>query len=250
MKPTPSLVFPLATLLFSSLAPADEIPVAVAANFTAPMKAITAAFEKASGHSIVAAYGSTGQLYAQIKNGAPFELFLAADAQTPAKLVAEGAAVAETLFTYAKGKLVLWSAQPNVVDDQGKVLNHGSFDHIALANPKLAPYGAAAVETMQSLDLYTTLAPKCVTAENIGQSFQFVKSGNALLGFMALSQVMKEGQISEGSYWIVPPHHYTPIQQDAVLLAKGRDRPAAAAFMAYLKGDQARAVILSYGYDR
>ena len=238
----------LFALVFSSVALADEVQVAVAANFTAPMQKIAPDFEKDTGHKIVAAYGATGKFYAQIKNGAPFEVLLAADDETPTKLVGENAAVAGTQFTYAIGKLVLWSAKETIVDPEGEVLKKGGFDHIALANPKLAPYGAAAVETMKALGTYDALQPKIVTAENIGQTYQFVSSGNALLGFVALSQVLKDGKI-DGSAWIVPAKYYTQIRQDAVILEKGKGKPAAEALMKYLKGDKAKAVIKSYGYE-
>ena len=238
-----------AALLISTPAMANEVQVAVAANFTAPMKLIAIDFEKDTGHKVVASYGGTGKFYAQIRNGAPFEVLLAADDETSAKLAKEGAAVAASQFTYAKGKLVLWSAKSAVVDAKGEVLKKGGFDHIALANAKLAPYGVAAVEAMQTLGVHDTLAPKFVTAENIGQTYQFVKSGNALLGFVALSQVMKDGAITEGSAWVLPANLYQPIKQDAIVLDKGKGKPATAALLKYLQGDKARAVIKSYGYD-
>jgi molybdate transport system substrate-binding protein len=211
------------------------------------MQKIAPDFEKATGHKIVAAYGSTGKFYAQIKNGAPFEILLAADDETPSKLGKEGA-VANSQFTYAIGKLVLWSAKPAVVDGNGEVLKKAGFDHLAVANPKLAPYGAAAMEAMKALGVLDALQPKLVTAENIAQTQQFVASGNALLGFVALSQVLKDGAI-EGSAWIVPQHLYSPIRQDAIILEKGKGKPAAEALMKYLKGDKAKAVIKSFGYD-
>lgn len=227
---------------------ADEVSVAVAANFTGPMQKIALAFEKDTGHKVVASFGSTGKFYTQIRNGAPFEVFLAADDETPTRLVKENAAVAATQFTYAIGKLVLWSAKPVIVDESGEVLKKGGFDHIAIANPKLAPYGAAAVQAMQALGVYDALQPKLVTAESIAQSYQFVSSGNALLGFVALSQVLKDGKI-EGSSWIVPANLYQPIRQDAVVLEKGKGKPAAQALIKFLQGDKARAVIKSYGYE-
>jgi molybdate transport system substrate-binding protein len=233
--------------LIAAPAFADEVQVAVAANFTAPMQKIAAEFEKDTGHKVVAAFGSTGKFYAQIKNGAPFEVLLAADDETPAKLIAEGAAVAGTQFTYAIGKLVLWSAKPGVVDEAGDVLKKGGFDHIAVANPKLAPYGAAGIETMKAFGVYDALQAKIVTAETIAQAYQFVSSGNAELGFVALSQVLKDGKI-DGSAWIVPAKYYTQIRQDAVILANGKGKPAAEALLKYLKGDKAIAVIKSYGY--
>jgi molybdate transport system substrate-binding protein len=239
----------LPLFVLAGTARADEVQVAVAANFTAPLQKIAPEFERDTGHKLVPAFGSTGKFYAQIRNGAPFEVFLAADDETPTRLAKEGAAVAATQFTYAKGKLVLWSAKPAIVDDQGAVLKRGGFDHIAIASPKLAPYGAAALEAMQALGVAASLQPKLVTAENIGQAFQFVKSGNALLGFVALSQVMKDGQIAEGSAWVLPTSLYRPIGQDAVILEKGKGKPAAEALMKYLKGDKARAIIRSYGYE-
>jgi len=228
---------------------ADEIQVAVAANFTQPLQKIAAGFEQATGHKIVATFGSTGQFYAQIKNGAPFEILLAADEATPARLEQEGAAVAGSRFTYARGKLVLWSAKPGVADDGGAVLKKGAFEHLALANPKLAPYGAAALQTMQALGIQEALQPKIVQAENITQAYQFAASGNALLAFVSLSQVYKDGKIAEGSGWIVPANLYRPILQDAVLLEKGRSKPAAEALLKYLKSEPARAVIQSFGYE-
>ncbi|CAN5208670.1 molybdate ABC transporter substrate-binding protein [soil metagenome] len=231
-----------------SQAQADEVSVAVAANFTAPMQQIAAAFEKDTGHKVVASYGSTGKFYAQIKNGAPFEVLLAADDETPAKLIQENAAVAGSQRTYAIGKLVLWSAKPAIVDAKGDVLKQGGFDHIAIANPKLAPYGAAAVQTMKSLGVYDTLQPKIVTAESIAQSWQFVSSGNALLGFVALSQVLKDGKI-EGSSWVVPANLYSTIRQDVVILDKGKGKPAAQALVNYLKSSKAQAIITRFGYS-
>lgn len=238
-----------AALLLSTTAYADEIQVAVAANFTAPMKQIAVDFEQATGHKAVLAFGATGKFYAQIRNNAPFEVLLSADDETPTRLAKEGAAVAASQFTYARGKLALWSAKEGVVDDKGDVLKKNGFDHIAVANPKLAPYGAAAVEAMKALGVYDRLAPKLVTAENIGQAFQFVKSGNAPLGFVALSQVTRDNRITEGSAWGAPAHLYAPIKQDAIILNNGKSKPAAEALMQFLKGDPARAVIRSYGYD-
>jgi len=227
---------------------ADDISVAVAANFTVPMQIIVAGFEKESGHKVQAAYGATGKFYAQIRNGAPFEVLLAADDETPARLIKEAAAVAGSQFTYAIGKLVLWSAKSAIVDGTGAVLKNGGFDHLAIANPKLAPYGAAAVEVMKALGAYESIQPKIVTGESIAQTHQFIGTGNALLGFVALSQVLKDGKI-EGSSWIVPATLYAPIRQDAVILEKGKGKPAAEALLKYLKSDKARAVIRSSGYE-
>ncbi|WP_426107772.1 molybdate ABC transporter substrate-binding protein [Massilia sp. TSP1-1-2] len=230
------------------LAHADVVQVAVAANFTAPMKDIAALFEQETGHKVQTSYGSTGKFYAQIQHGAPFDILLAADDETPARLEKEGAAVSQTRFTYAIGKLVLWSALPALVDDKGALLKNGNFTHLSIANPKLAPYGAAAVEVLQKLDLYATLEPKLVQGENIAQTHQFVVSGAAPLGFVAMSQVFEGGKLKSGSAWVVPAAMYTPIRQDAVVLLPGKDKRAVDAFVRYLKGDKARAVIRSYGY--
>lgn len=240
---------PALLALFVSPVMAEEVQVAVAANFAAPMKLIAADFEKDTGHKVVLSFGSTGKLYAQITNGAPFEVFLAADDETPAKLEKEGAAVANTRFTYATGKLVLWSAQPGVVDAQGDVLKKNIFSKLAIASPKLAPYGAAAVETMSKLGLMATLEPKLVTGESIGQAFSFVQTGNAELGFVALSQVYEGGKLKSGSAWIVPENLHGPIRQDAVLLTKGKSSRAAMALMVFLKTAKAKAVIRSFGYQ-
>jgi molybdate transport system substrate-binding protein len=243
-----SFLLALLTLM-PALACADEVPVAVAANFAAPLKQLAADFEKDTGHKLVAAFGSTGKFYTQIKSGAPFEVLLAADDETPARLEKEGDGVAGSRFTYAVGRLVLWSRQAGYVDDQGNVLRKNAFGHLALPNPKLAPYGAAALELLKALGVHDAVQPKLVVAENLTQVQQFVATGNAELGFVALSQVLKEGKIAEGSGWIVPQKFYTPIRQDAVLLAKGKGKPAAEALLAYLKGDKARAAIRGYGYD-
>ncbi len=228
---------------------AAEVQVAVAANFTAPMKQIATDFEKDTGHKAVLSFGSTGKFYAQIREGAPFEVFVAADDETPARIEKEGGAVAGTRSTYAIGKLVLWSKDAGLVDDKGEVLKAGKVDRLAIADPKLAPYGAAAVEAMTKLGVYDGWKSKIVQGESIGQAFQFAATGNAAIGFVALSQVYAEGKLKEGSAWIVPADLYTPIRQDIVVLAKGKDNPAAAALVEYLKGDKARAVIKGYGYD-
>lgn len=237
--------------LLSPLLPlhAAEVHVAVAANFTAPMKQIEQAFEQDTGHKALLAFGSTGNFYAQIRNGAPFEVLLAADDETPLKLEQARAAVKGTRFTYATGKLVLWSRLAGLVDDKGEVLRAGKFDRIAIANPKLAPYGAAAVQTLEKLGLMNSLQPKIVQGDSIAQAYQFIATGNAPLGFVALSQVLLDGSIRQGSGWVVPANLHAPIRQDAVLLQKGRDNAAAKALLAYLKGDKARAIIRSYGYD-
>ena len=242
------LLFAL-TAAFIATAQADEVQVAVAANFTAPMQQIAAQFEKDTGHKAALSFGATGKFYAQIVNGAPFEMLVAADDETPARLEKEGQGVAGTRFTYGIGKLVLWSTNPDLVDAKGEVLKTANFKHLALANPKTAPYGTAAIETMTRLGLLPSLQGRFVQGENIAQTYQFILSGNAELGFVALSQVFKDGKITSGSAWIVPASLYEPIRQDAVLLAKGKDKPAASALLVYLKGEKARSIIKSFGYE-
>ena len=247
----PGLAGVLAIVAMTATIPAlaDEVNVAVAANFTAPMKQIAADFEKDTGHKAILSFGSTGKFYTQIREGAPFQVFFAADDETPARIEKEGGAVAGTRMTYAIGKLVLWSKQPGVVDDKGEVLKSGKAERISIADPKLAPYGAAAVETMTKMGVYEQLKGKIVQGESIGQAYQFAASGNAPMGFVALSQVYADGKLKEGSAWIVPAELYTPIRQDVLVLEKGKDNPAAKALVDYIKGDKARAVIKSFGYD-
>lgn len=228
---------------------AGEVSVAVAANFTAPMQKIAAQFEQDTGHKAVLSFGATGKFYAQIKNGAPFGILLAADDTTPEKIAREGLGIGASRFTYAIGQLVLWSKQPGYVDAEGKVLQKTDWQHIAIANPKLAPYGLAAMQTLDKLGLTAQVQPRVVTGENIGQTYQFAASGNAQLGFVALSQVMEDGRLREGSAWVVPGNLHEPIRQDAIVLKPGQGSEAAAALMQYLRSDKARAVIKSYGYS-
>ncbi len=237
-----------ALAVFGPFAQAAEVQVAVAANFAAPLARIAADFTRDTGHTVALTSGATGKFLAQIRAGAPFEVLLAADDSTPARLLAEGHAVAGSRFTYAIGRLVLWSAQPGLVDAQGAVLAAGRFSHLAIANPQLAPYGQAAVDTLQALGLRAALAPRLVTGESIAQAYQFVASGNAELGFVALSQVAPPGQPVTGSYWLVPQTLYSPLRQDAVLLRPGENKPAATALLAYLRSEPARQVIRSWGY--
>ncbi len=240
----------LGLLLSVSLAArAADVQVAVAANFAGPFEKIAADFAAETGHKAIVAVGSTGKFYSQIKAGAPFEILLAADDETPKKIISEGDGVAGSQFTYARGKLVLWSAKPGLVDDKGAVLTKPEIAHIAICDPKLAPYGLAAEEALKASKLYDTLKPKFVTAESISQAYQFTASGNAEIGFIALSQVAVPGKPQAGSYWVVPANLYSPIQQDAVLLKKGEANPAAVALLKFLKGDKARALIKSYGYE-
>jgi len=230
------------------MAHAAEVLVAVAANFMQPMKQIAQAFAKDTGHQAQLSFGASGQLMAQIQHGAPFHVLLSADAAIPAQLVQKGLAVPHTSFTYAVGQLVLWSADPKLVDDQGDVLRKGSFQRIARANPKLAPYGAATVQVVERLGLAAALQNKWVQGENINQTHQFVVSGNADLGFVALSQVGALASQPKGSMWLVPSDWHDPILQNAVLLSKGKDNPAAIALMAFLKTPAARDIIRQAGY--
>ena len=227
---------------------ADEVTVAVAANFVGPLAKLSEGFAASTGHTLKVSSGATGKFHSQIISGAPFEVLIAADDETPRKLIADGYGVAGSNFTYAIGKLALWSAQPGYVDDQGAVLTTGNYAHLAIANPKIAPYGRAGIEVLKARGLSETLAPKLVTAESIAQAYQFVATGNAELGFVALSQVAVPGKPVAGSYWLVPPALYGEIRQDAVLLKTGEKNPAAAALLAYLKSPAAKAVIQSYGY--
>ena len=247
--PRISTLIALAFFALVATARADEVQLAVAANFTAPLKIIAASFEKETGHKTAMTFGATGKFYAQIKGGAPFDVFLSADDETPARLEKEGDAVAGTRFTYATGRLVLWSAKAGVVDAKGEVLNGGQFSHIALASPKLAPYGIAAIEALKSLGLLAALEPKFVLGESLGQTYTFVESGNAELGFVALSQVIDKGHIKSGSGWIVPLALHGAIVQDAVLLQHGKGNAAAAAFISYLKSDRVKTLIRRFGYE-
>jgi molybdate transport system substrate-binding protein len=243
------LKFFIAPLIMITSANAAEVIVAVAANFTAPMQKIAPLFEKDTGHKAILSFGSTGAFYAQIKNGGPFQVFLSADDETPLKLEREGYAVGGTRFTYATGKLVLWSKKQGFVDEKAEVLRSNNFQKIAIANPKLAPYGAAAIETINKLGLMQALQPKFVQGENIAQTFQFVNTENAQLGFVALSQVFSDGKITQGSGWIVPNSLHNPIQQDAVVLTAGQNNPAVSALIQYIKSDKAKVIIKSFGYD-
>lgn len=246
MKRLASLAIAMACV---SPAQAGEVQVAVAANFTAPMQKIAAEFEKDTGHKAVLAFGATGKFYAQVRNGAPFEVLLAADDETPARLEKEGQGLAGSRFTYAIGRLVLWSAKAGYVDARGDILKTGDFRLLAIANPKTAPYGAAAVSVLEKLNLHEALRAKLVQGENIAQTHQFVSTGNAQLGFVALSQVYRDGRLTAGSAWFVPADLHAPIRQDALVLAKGAANPAAKALAAYLKSDKAKGIIRAYGYE-
>lgn len=230
------------------MAKAESIKIAVAANFSAPMKVLAAEFEKKSGHSVSLSFASTGKFYAQILNGAPFHAFFSADRTTPEKLEAQGEAVVNSRFTYAIGALALWSAKPEIIAEPLTTLKKGEFNKLALANPKVAPYGEAAVEVLEKLKLKHITEKKWVQGENIAQTFQFVSTKNADLGFVALSQIMEEGKIKQGSYWLVPTDLHTPIHQDAQILERGKDSPATHKLMEFVRRAEAKTIIQSFGY--
>jgi molybdate transport system substrate-binding protein len=244
----PRFLLLLMALAATLPARAAEVQVAVAANMAAPMQKIAAAFARDTGHAARLSVGSTGKFHAQIRNGAPFEVLLAADADTPKKLEDEGFAQAGTRFTYATGRLVLWSADPRMVDGDGQVLRRPPAGRLAIADPRLAPYGAAALEVLGRLGVLAAWQPHLVQGESIGQAYQFAASGNAALGLVALSQVMAAGRITHGSAWIVPQPLHAPLRQDAVVLKAGAANPAAAALAQYLRGEAARAILRGYGY--
>jgi molybdate transport system substrate-binding protein len=226
-------------------AEADELRVAVATNFSDTMAALVELFEQRSEHTVLVSTGSTGSHYAQIRNGAPFEVFFAADAERPRLLEEQGVAVAGSRFSYAVGRLVLWSPQPGLVDAEGRVLDRASFRFLAIANPELAPYGAAAREVLTARGVWDKLRPKLVQGQDIGQAYSFVYTGNAELGFVALAQLTKPGAEISGSYWLVPDSLHRPIAQEAVLL---KDVGSAREFVEFVKSPAARAVIRGFGY--
>ena len=234
------------SLFLGGAALAGETKVAVAANFTEAAREIAARFKARTGHEASLSFGASGQFYTQIANGAPYEVFLSADAERPRKAEAEGLAVPGSRFTYATGRLVLFSKTPGLVDRKGAVLKAGRFEKLSIADPKAAPYGQAAVETLTRLKLYDTLKPKIVQGASITQAFQYVQTGAAELGFVALSQVIDE---PGGSRWVVPAGDHAPIDQQAVLLKTGANSEAAKAFLKFLKSGEAKAIIKRYGYE-
>lgn len=236
-------------LAFTATSWAGQAQIAVAANFAEPIKVIAVVLEKTTGHTLSVTVGATGKLYAQIKNGAPFDVFLAANTAAPSALEADRLAKAGSSFAYAYGKLVLWSADATKVDARGEVLKRAGFRKLAYANPKTAPYGEAALQAIEKLGLTAALAPKLVQGESIGQAFSFVHTGNADIGFVAMSQVLAGGKLTSGSMWVVPPALYSPIQQNAVLLNHGANNPAAVALVNLLQSPNIRDLIRSYGYD-
>lgn len=247
------LLSSLSVLLCATLAHdkahAAEAQVAVAANFAEPIKAIAAVLHKTTGHTLKISTGASGAFYTQIRNGAPFDVFLSADNERPEMLEKDGLAQPGTRFTYATGKLVLWSVKPGRVDGQGAVLKAADLGKVAHANPKTAPYGAAALQVLDKLGLKDALKSKLVQGESIGQTFNFVKTGNADVGLVAMSQVLDGGKLKEGSMWVIPQASYDPIRQDAVLLKKGADNEAAKALLQLLQNPNIKDLIRSYGYD-
>lgn len=246
--PTSLVALLCATLAHASVL-AAEAQVAVAANFAEPIKAIAAVLEKTTGHKLKISTGASGAFYTQIRNGAPFDVFLSGDDERPEMLERDGLAQPGTRFTYATGKLVLWSAKAGRVDGQGAVLRAADLGKVAFANPKTAPYGAAALQAMDRLGLRNTLTPRLVQGESIGQTFNFVKTGNADVGFVALSQVLERGKLKQGSMWVIPQTNHDPIRQDAVLLRKGADNEAAKALLKLLRSPDIQDLIRSYGYE-
>ncbi|MCG8312136.1 MAG: molybdate ABC transporter substrate-binding protein [Pseudomonadales bacterium] len=231
-----------------SHAHAEDIKIAVASNFTFAMKALVNQFETETEHRVIVSYGSSGKIFAQIQHGAPFQAFFSADQAKPVALEKSGYAVSGSRFTYATGALALWSRSENLVDQHLTVLHNGNFNKLALANPKLAPYGLAAMEVLQHLGLVDSTRSKWVKGENISQTYQFVATGNAEVGFIALSQLRAKNNNLKGSYYIVPSELYSAIHQDAVLLQNGKDSKAVADFLSFIKSNQANKIIQSYGY--
>lgn len=244
------LVWCLFVIASTAVTPAfaDQVVVAVAANFIPPFREIATEFEKATGHAVRVAAGSSGNFYSQIKNGAPFDVFLSADMERPKLLEDEGLGVKDSRFTYAIGRLVLWSPNPDLIKGE-ETLRSKKFKRLAIANPKTAPYGLAAMQGMQKLELWESIQPKIVMGENLGQTMGFIESGNADLGFVALSQVLDPKIKGKGSLWDIPSNLHEPIKQDVILLTKGKDNQAAKALMEFIGGPQARAIIARYGYE-
>lgn len=238
----------LSVLLKFQSAGATEVQVAAASNFTSALEKISFEFTRESGHKLMISYGSTGKLYSQILNGAPFEVLLSANQEHPKKIADAKKGVKESIFTYASGKLVLWSPKENLVDVKGEVLTHMNYKHLSIANPKLAPYGLAAKEILEKMSLWEKVEGRLVLGENINQALQFIASGNAELGFVAYSQIIKDGR-RFGSFWAIPQNLYTPLKQDTILLEKGKNSSAAKAFLMFLKGEKARRIIEEFGYE-
>ena len=249
MKTIVKILCLILIFILPRISKAGEVNVAVASNFAAPVEQIALAFQQETGHKAVISIGSSGKFYTQIKYGAPFQILLSADDETPARLEKEGDTVLGTRFTYATGRLVLWSKKRGIVDDKGEVLKNGTFDRIAIADPKLAPYGFAAIQTLAKLGIEKQITQKAVWGENIGQTFLFVDTQSTPLGFVALSQVIMDNRLKNGSAWIVPETLHSPIKQDAVLLLSGKENAAAHAFIKFLKSNKAQEIIKAFGYQ-
>lgn len=243
-----SIILVLCGLLGSQVW-AGEVRVAVAANFTAPMERLAPLFQKESGHTLKVTAAASGKLYAQIKGGAAFDVFLSADEETPKRLMQEGFAVGGTRFVYATGRLVLWSVQPDLIDEKASVLNKGNFNTLSIANPINSPYGVAAKETLTKLTMWNSIQRKLDKGDDVSQTFQMAASEKADLAFVALSQIMRDGKVTTGSWWLVPPEMHNPIRQSAVLLSHAKDTDAAKAFLAFLKSAKAQAVMRGFGYE-
>ena len=235
--------------VMSSSAQAAEVSVATASNFVAPLAQVAVLFQKESGHTLKVSSAASGKLYAQIKGGARFDVFLSADEELPKQLLQEGLAVGGSRFVYATGRLVLWSAQPGLVDEKASVLNKGNFSTLAIANPVNSPYGVAAKESLTKLTMWNSIQRKLDKGDDLAQTYQLAASERDDLAFIALSQVMRDGKISQGSWWLVPPEMHKPIRQSAVLLSGAKDKEAAKVFLEFLKGEKARAVMRGFGYD-
>jgi molybdate transport system substrate-binding protein len=249
-----SLRGPIVTLLVlcglqSSSVWAGEVSVAVALDFAVPMERLVPLFQKESGHTVKVSTGASGKLYAQIKGGAKFDAFLSADEELPRLLIQEGFAVGGSRFVYAKGRLVLWSVQSGLVDDKASVLNKGNFNALAIANPLFSPYGVAAKETLTKLTMWNSIQRKLDKGDDLSQTYQMAASEKDDLAFIALSQVMRDGKMSAGSWWLVPAEMHNPIRQGAVLLTGAKDRTTAKAFLVFLKSEKARAAMRGFGYE-
>ncbi|MFA6904261.1 MAG: molybdate ABC transporter substrate-binding protein [Gallionellaceae bacterium] len=228
---------------------AAEVSAAVAANFAAPMERIAALFRKESGHSVKLTTAASGKLYAQIRGGAPFDVFLSADEELPKRLLQEGQAVAGTRFVYATGRLVLWSVQPGLVDEKGAVLNSGKFERLAYANPVISPYGIATRETLTKLTMWNAMQKKLKKGDDVTQAYQLAANESADMAFVALSQVMRDGKVATGSWWLVPPELHNPIRQSAVLLSGSKEQAAAQALLAFMRSEKGKAVMRGFGYE-
>lgn len=235
--------------LMSSQVRAGEVNVAVTADFAAPMQQIVPLFQKESGHTVKFSLGASGKLYAQIKKGAPFDVFLSADEELPKQLLQDGLAVGGSRFIYATGRLVLWSAQPGFVDEKGAVLNKGNFSTLAMPNPRTSPYGVAVKETLTKLIMWNSMQGKLDRRDDVAVAYQLAATERADLAFIALSQVMHDGKVTSGSWWLVPPELHNPIRQSAVLLSGAQNPAAAKAFLTFLKSDKARKVMREFGYE-